>query len=77
LLFSFYGRTNDRVSQNKPWSMAIGKRIRWSWALINQQGYPDAVQLEFAKDFLNTSVIIQLVTAASSIKIYELNEIVI
>lgn len=63
------------VSKNKPWSLALGKRIRWSWALINHQGYHDAIQFEFAKDLSDSSVIIQLVTAASSIRIYELNEI--
>jgi hypothetical protein len=62
------------VSKNKPWSLAIGKRIIWSWALINHQGYHDAIQFEFAKDLSDSSVIIQLIAAALSIRIYELNE---
>ena len=74
------------ASQDKPWSTAIGKSIMWSWALINQQGYPDAIQFEFSKNLSDTSItnqkdisdrsiIIQLLTAASSIYIYELSEI--
>ncbi len=66
------------VSEDEPWSTAIGSFIRWSWALINDQGYPDAIQFEFAKeqeDRSTSSITIQLVTIASSISIYELNEI--
>lgn len=63
------------VSDKLPWSIAIGKYPRWIWALINQQGYSDAVQFEFAKNISDEAVIIQLVTVASSIRIYKLNEI--
>ena len=78
-----YGRINANssqktiaVSQHKPWSIAIGKRISWSWALINQQGYPDAIQFEFYEHNPTTSITIQLITAASSIGVYRLNRII-
>lgn len=65
------------ASEDEPWSMVIGDFVGWTWALINNQGYPDAIQLEFIEDQPNrsTSAIIQLVSSGSSISIYELNEI--
>ncbi len=65
------------VSEEEPWCKVIGDFIGWSWALINNQGYPDAIQFEFIEDeyHKSTTAIIQLVTMSSSIDVYELDKI--
>ena len=74
------------ASQNEPWSVAVGKFVGWSWALINYRGYPDAIQFEFIENLSTKpaidqeyisakSIIIQLVTMDSSIYVYELTQI--
>jgi hypothetical protein len=56
-----------------PWSKAVGLSIRWLWTLINQQGYPDGVQIEFAKDIYDTAPVgIQLIVSNSEIHLYEI-----
>lgn len=37
----------EGVSQELPWSDAIGRALIWLWSLTNQQGYEDGCQLEF------------------------------
>ena len=70
------------ASQNEPWSIAVGKFVGWSWALINYRGYPDAIQFEFIEDrstkptidqenISPKSIIIQLIAMDSSLDVYE------
>jgi Family of unknown function (DUF6334) len=70
------------VTEKEPWLRAIGKKIIWAWDLINQQGYADSIQFYFANVdsekssiFSEEDVIIQLITVASSLKTYKLNQI--
>jgi len=53
-------------------SILLGKKIMWSWALTNQQGYNDAFQFEFIND--KDEVKIQLLAIANRIKCYSLKE---
>lgn len=62
------------VTQGTPCSIAIGRTVRWVWALKNQQEYPDGVQLSFANPDSEEEVIIQLVTVASFLNIYSVKE---
>jgi hypothetical protein len=50
-----------------PWNSAIGKPLMWSWQMINQQGYADGIQFEFAKDVDDSAVEIQVVAVASEL----------
>jgi Family of unknown function (DUF6334) len=61
------------LSNNNPWSFAIGKSLRWGWLLMNQQGYLDAIQFEFANNISDNSVIVQLVAVASRLRVYKLD----
>lgn len=63
------------VTQGAPWSIAIGRAIRWVWTLKNQQEYPDGVQLSFANPDSEEEVIIQLGTVASFLNIYSVKEV--
>jgi hypothetical protein len=59
-----------RVSALSPWSSVIGRPFGWGWVAINQQGYQDGVLLSFGG--LEPSVL--LVAAASSLRVYAVNE---
>jgi hypothetical protein len=65
---------ND-VSCTHPWLRSIGKKLRWAWCLVNQQGYFDALQLEFANNVSEEPIIVQLVAVASCLRAYTLKEI--
>ena len=62
------------VSDEVPWSQAIGKPLRWGWLMTNQQGYQDAVQFEFARSVAEPATIIQLVAIGSSLKVLSVIE---
>jgi len=51
----------------EPWNLALGKPLLWTWSMTNQFGYRDGLQLEFAEDVTDTSVVIQLIVMASTI----------
>ena len=53
-----------------PWTALLGRSIGWGWVAINQQGYQDGVLLSFGG--LEPSVL--LVAAASSLRVYSVNE---
>lgn len=61
------------IAHREPWSHALGSTVRWGWAMTNQQGYTDAVQLEFAGPARN--LIVQLICVASSLRTYEVHEV--
>ncbi len=58
------------MSDKLPWQAAIGKQIRWIWTMVNQQGYLDGLQFEFANNINQKPVVIQLIAVASGIKVY-------
>ncbi|MGQ0843498.1 MAG: DUF6334 family protein [Sporichthyaceae bacterium] len=35
------------LSDTPPWSQLLGRRLGWRWAMTNQNGYFDGLQLEF------------------------------
>ncbi len=58
------------------WLRAIGRPLMWTWSLENNQGYWDAIQLEFAHDSGDRDVIsIQLLVMASQITFYSLTQL--
>ena len=63
------GFKSIRLSNDMPWQSAIGRHIRWLWTLMNQQGYIDGLQFEFADNVSQEAVIIQLIAIASRIDI--------
>jgi hypothetical protein len=62
------------ASKQKPWSMVINARLLWAWSLTNQEGYFDGLRLEFASNSTNKAVIIEVVSRALSLKIYQFIE---
>jgi len=59
------------LSHRSPWQSAIGKPVRWIWTMVNQQGYLDGLQFEFANDITQKPVVLQLIAMASGINIYK------
>ena len=53
-----------------PWSSCLGLSVCWGWRLTNQQGYADGVRFEFGRPDEVTSVIVELVVAASAIRLF-------
>ena len=62
-----YKSTN--VSTYFPWAAAVGKHVRWVWGMVNQRGYEDAVQLEFADTERGGFVRIQLIAMNVEIQV--------
>lgn len=62
------------LQDTAPWRRAIGKSVLFAWLMTNQQLYVDGVQFEFANTVQDTSATIQLVTVASSLRIFEVHE---
>jgi len=58
-------------ADNPPWASLIGRPFGWGWIAINQQGYQDGALLSFGG--LEPSVL--LVAAASSLRVYAVNEL--
>ena len=50
---------------NSPLSHVIGQPLRWAWEMINNNGYLDGIQMEFAKSVASDANIIQLQVMAS------------
>jgi hypothetical protein len=55
------------LAAEEPWRLALGKPLLFTWSMTNQFGYRDGLQLEFAEDVTDTSVVIQLVVMASTV----------
>lgn len=51
---------------DSPWQGALGRRPRWVWVMINQQGYMDGIQFEFITDKADNDQRIQMVALASA-----------
>lgn len=57
------------LMDSRPWSSAIGNPILWSWVLCNNQGYFDGIQIEFSENTESKSVVVQLVSLGSEVKL--------
>lgn len=66
------GGTRD-ASGRSPWSDTIGKPLLSFWAMENQMGYSDGIQLCFAHDVTTESTTTQLIAAASSILVHSVS----
>ena len=64
------GVVQVRVSESAPWSSIIGLGLRWGWELTNHQGYTDGVRFEFADPDRAVSQEIELIVAASTLRLY-------
>ena len=63
------GWNSQSLIDRAPWSLAKGKPLIWSWVLVNQQGYLDGLQLEFAKNSADNSIVVQLVAMGSEVMV--------
>lgn len=54
--------------QGSPWEAAYGASVMWAWAMENQQGYADGIQLSFAREGKEERLI-QLIAMASAWRI--------
>lgn len=57
------------VSTHFPWAAAVGKHPRWVWQMVNQRGYEDALQVEFADTDRGGYVRIQMIAMNVSIQV--------
>jgi|GEM_PF-3047616 len=58
------------VSAIAPWRGLIGRSLLWSWQMVNNQGYEDGWQFEFAARLENENpATVQLVAIASEIHV--------
>ncbi len=62
-------------SDDYPWKDAIGKPLRWAWALRNNRGYLDGMQFEFAINIEDKETAIQMMGMASGISVRSVSEI--
>ena len=60
--------TSCSLMESAPWSLVKGKSLLWSWVLFNQQGYLDGLQLEFANNSEDQSIVLQLVAIGCEVK---------
>ena len=56
------------ISDSSPWRTCLGTNACRLWQLINQQGYPDGVRLEFGNSDAPSRAVIELLVAASAIR---------
>jgi hypothetical protein len=54
------------VSQQPVWSECIGCTVAWAWTMTNQQGYTDAIRIEFGIVDTHESWIVEFVVVASA-----------
>ena len=58
----------QRLDRSAPWNTAISRPLLWAWMLINQQGYFDGLQFEFAESVEAAVSRIQLLVIGSEFK---------
>jgi hypothetical protein len=61
------------LSATQPWANVVGALPVWAWALTNNLGYPDGVQVEFVVAE-RKRIWIQLVVCASQLDIHSFGE---
>ncbi len=60
----------DGVGPDARWADCVGESLSWVWALQNQNGYEDAVQLYFC-----SGRTLQLMAAASAFSLHEVTRL--
>jgi hypothetical protein len=64
----FADHTVRQLTHISPWKDAVSRPLMWAWTMVNQQGYFDGIQLEFAESSEEEATRIQLLVIASSLK---------
>jgi len=59
------------LSNQEPWRKAIGKPLLWSWTMIDRTEFFDGIQLEFAENVEDESVIVQLIRMPAELAVRE------
>ena len=59
----------NQFTPHKIWEEAYGQHIRWYWNMVNNQGYEDGLQFEFAQDVNDNPICLQLIAIASTISV--------
>jgi hypothetical protein len=62
------------VSAQPGWSDCVSGHSPWAWTMTNQQGYTDAVRIEFAKPPGRTSRVVEFVVVASAFRFFVAHE---
>jgi Family of unknown function (DUF6334) len=55
------------LNESDPWRLALGKPLFWSWSMTDQFGYRDGLQLAFAENVSDDSIIVQFIVLGSAI----------
>ena len=63
------------LSADEPWRGLLGRRLRWVWQLVNQQGYADGLQFEWAPDHSRAGKTLQLVAVAGRLAVARVLEL--
>jgi hypothetical protein len=58
------------ASSQPGWSGCVGCDAQWAWAMTNQNGYTDAVRIEFEKLDGSETRIVEFVVAASAFRFF-------
>jgi len=59
----------ENLNDVEPWKNALHRPMLWAWRMINQQGYFDGLQFDFAENVEDKVTRIQLLVVASEFKI--------
>lgn len=62
------------VSHQPGWSGCIGCEVAWAWAMTNQQGYTDAIRIEFENAPGHTTGIVEFVVIGSAFDFFAARE---
>lgn len=69
------GLEKINVSDELPWKLSIGKSVLWARTMVNQQGYFDGLQFDFANNVSQEPVIIQLISMPAHIDIFTVKRV--
>lgn len=58
-----------QLTQTSPWKSAVSRPLMWAWVMVNQQGYLDGIQLDFARSSEDEAARIQVLVIGSSLKL--------
>ena len=70
----FSGGHGAEIADSPTWKGALGRPILWVWRLVNQQGYQDCLQFEFAEHGGADSCTLQLVAAAGQLHVRRVHQ---
>jgi len=63
--------TVHTVTDDLPWSIVVGKHVRWGWLMTNHVGNEDGIQIEFTEKPEASGVTIQMMVVASAIYYFD------